>query len=38
MIFLKELTDILEKLDISLDQIIPGKKNKEGKNNSKNWE
>ena len=31
MIFLKDLTDILEKLNIDLEQIIPGKKEKKGK-------
>ncbi|MBI45172.1 MAG: hypothetical protein CMG66_03285 [Candidatus Marinimicrobia bacterium] len=30
MIFLKELTDVLEKLDIKLLQIEPGSKNKKG--------
>ena len=31
MVFLKELTDILESLNIKLDQIVPGKKEKKGK-------
>ena len=31
MVFLKELTDILETLNIKLDQIVPGKKEKKGK-------
>ena len=31
MVFLKELTDIMERLNINLDQIIPGKKEKKGK-------
>ena len=30
MVFLKELTDILERLNIQLEQIIPGKKEKKG--------
>jgi len=31
MKFLKELTDIVEKLEMKIDQIIPGKKEKKGK-------
>ncbi len=31
MVFLKELTDILESLNIKLDQIVPGKKETKGK-------
>ena len=31
MVFLKELTDIMERLNINLDQIIPGRKEKKGK-------
>ena len=31
MEFLKELTDILQKLNINLEQIIPGRKDKKGK-------
>ena len=30
MVFLKELTDILERLNIELEQIVPGKKEKKG--------
>ena len=30
MVFLKNLTDILERLNIDLEQIIPGKKEKKG--------
>ena len=30
MVFLKDLTDLIEKFDIKLDQIIPGRKEKKG--------